>query len=208
MRRCIAVLTLLLAAGCAGGLRSNAPAAQTYTLRVASAPQMPAAPRPATILRIELPLAAPGLHSEHIVIVQPDHRMSYYAGSQWAADLPLIIEELAVERLRSTGDWAAVIDSESAFAGDYFLQITIRRFEAEYTGNAAPTARVAFDCAIGRRGDRLIIASFTAQGAAVASANRVTAVVAAFEEAANAALSELAADSIGAVKSSQLPSNP
>jgi cholesterol transport system auxiliary component len=208
MRRCIAVLTLLLATACSGGLRSNAPAAQTYTLRVTNAPQMPPAPRPATSLRIELPLAAPGLHSEHIVIVQPDHRMSYYAGSQWAAELPLIVEELAVERLRSTGDWAAVIDSQSAFAGDYFLQITIRRFEAEYTSNAAPTARVAFDCAIGRRADRLLIAGFTAQGAAVASANRVTAVVAAFEAAANAALSELAALSIGAVKSSQLPSNP
>jgi cholesterol transport system auxiliary component len=208
MRRCIAVVTLLLAAACSGGLRSNAPASQTYTLRVANAPQMPDAPRPARSLRIELPLAAPGLHSEHIVIVQPDHRMSYYAGSQWAADLPRIVEELAVERLRATGDWAAVIDSQSAFASDYFLQITVRRFEAEYTSSAAPTARVVFDCAIGRRTDHLLIAAFTAQGAAAASANRMSAVVAAFEEAANAALSELAAGSIGAVKSSQLPSSP
>jgi ABC-type uncharacterized transport system auxiliary subunit len=101
-----------------------------------------------------------------------------------------------------------VIDSESAFSSEYFLQITIRRFEAEYTSDAAPTAQVAFDCALGRRADRVLLASFTAQGAAVASAKRVGATVAAFEEAANTALSELAADSAAAVKSSQFRSNP
>jgi cholesterol transport system auxiliary component len=209
MRRCIAVVTLLLAAGCSGGLRSNAPASQTYTLRAAHAPQTPPAAKAADAsLRVELPLTGPGLHSEHIVIVQPDHRMSYYAGSEWAAQLPLLVEELSVERLRATGDWVAVNGSESAFSSEYFLQITIRRFEAEYTTAAAPTARVAFDCAIGRRADRVLLASFTAQAAASASANRVGAVVAAFEEAANAALNDLAAGSIAAVKSSQVPSNP
>jgi cholesterol transport system auxiliary component len=209
MTRCIAVLTLLLVAACSGGLRSNAPASQTYTLRAVHAPQTPPAAQPsAASLRVELPLPAPGLQSERIVIVQPDHRMSYYAGSQWAAELPLIVEELAVERLRATGDWVAVSDSKSAFSSEYLLQITIRRFEAEYTTDAAPTARVAFDCAIGRRADHALVASFTAQGEAVASTNRVGAVVAAFEQAANAALSHLAEGSVAAVRSSQFPSNP
>ena len=34
-------------------------------------------------LQIARPTAAPGLYSEHIIIVQPDHRMSFYAGSRW-----------------------------------------------------------------------------------------------------------------------------
>jgi cholesterol transport system auxiliary component len=208
MRHCIAVLTVFLAAACSGGLRSNAPAQQTYILR-AHAPQTQAAAQPALAsLQVALPFPAPGLASERIVIVQPDHRMGHLAASEWAAQLPFIVEALAVERLRATGDWAAVIDSESAFSSEYFLQITIRRFEAEYTSDAAPTAQVAFDCALGRRADRVLLASFTAQGAAVASANRVGAIVAAFEEAANTALSELAADSAAAVKSSQFRSNP
>ena len=113
-----------------------------------------------------------------------------------------------MERLRASGEWAAVIDSESAFSSEYFLQITIRRFEAEYTRDAAPTARVAFDCAIGRRADHVLLAGFTAQGAAIASANRMSAVITAFEEAANAALNELVADSIAAVKNSPVPSSP
>jgi len=209
VRRCLALLALLLAAACSGGLRSNAPAAQTYALRIAAASQAPSATRPAAAsLRIELPLAAPGLHSEHIVIVEPDHRVGYYAGSQWAAELPRVVEELAVERLRASGDWTAVTDAESAFASDYFLQITIRRFDAEYSGDAAPTARVALDCALGRRADRALLAGFTVEGAALASANRMTAVVAALEAAANAALGDLAAASAAAVRSSQAPSSP
>jgi cholesterol transport system auxiliary component len=208
VKHALAVLTLLLAA-CSGGLRSNAPASQTYVLRVTGTPPTPAAARAAgPSLRIERPSAAPGLRSERIVIMQPDHRMSYYAGSQWAAELPQVIQELAVERLRASGEWSSVVDSESAFASEYFLQITIRRFEADYTTDAAPTAWVTLDCAIGRRADHLLLAGFTAQGSASASTNRMSAVVAAFEAAANAALSEVAAGSAATLKSPPAPSSP
>jgi cholesterol transport system auxiliary component len=202
-------LLLLLAAACSAGLHSSAPAAQTYILRAHSAP---AARRTARTegasLRVERPAAAPGLQSARIVLVQSDHRMGYFAGTQWAAELPLLVEELAVERLRASGDWTAVQAADSPFASAWFLQITIRRFEAQYTADAAPTAQVVFDCALGRRADRALLASFSAQGSAVASANRVSAVVAAFDEAVNAALDELAAASAAAVRNSQSPSSP
>jgi cholesterol transport system auxiliary component len=208
MMRLLCILALLLEVACSG-LRSSAPATQTYVLRGENAHSAPAAGAPlAPSLQVARPQPAPGLGSEHIVIVQSDHRMSYYAGSQWAAELPRVVETLAVERLRGSGAWQAVNDSESAFSSEYFLQITIRRFEAEYTSDAAPTAYVILDCAIGRRSDRLLVASFAAQGAAPASANRVGAVVAAFEQAANTALNQLAEASVAAVKSSQAPSNP
>jgi len=142
MRWCIAMVTLLFAAACSGGLRSSAPAAQTYILR-AHAPQAPAAAQPATAsLRVALPSAGPGLSTERIVIVQPDHRMSYLQASQWAAELPHVVAALAVERLRTTGDWTAVSDFESTLSSDYFLQITIRRFEAEYTSDGAGRFRL------------------------------------------------------------------
>jgi len=208
MRQCIAVLTAFLVAACSGGLRSNAPALHTYILRAHAPAAAPATQPAGASVQVELPTSAPGLGSEHIVIVQPDHRMSYYGGSEWAAELPRVVEELAVERLRATGDWALVNDSTSAFSSDYFLQVRIRRFEAEYSGDAAPTAQVALDCAIGRRADRVVLASFTATGAAAASANRVGAVIGAFELAANAALDEVTAGSRAVLRSSQVPSNP
>lgn len=206
--RCLALAVVLLAAGCAGGLHSSAPPSQTYILRATAGPPAPITPRATATLQVQLPLSAPGLQAERIVIVQPDHRMSFYAGSEWAAQLPLMVEELAIERLRAAGDWGGVFDSGSTLASDYVLQIRIRRFEAEYAGDAAPTAQVVFDCALARRSDHQVLSSFTAHGSAVAGANRMAPVVAAFEEAANAALGEVVAMSAQAAKSSQSPTSP
>jgi cholesterol transport system auxiliary component len=209
MKTCLLIVTLLAMGACTGGLHSNAPATQVYLLRVAIAPATDSAVNKATAsVQVARPFAAPGLDSDHIIIVEPGHRMSYYAGSQWAVALPILLETLAAETLRGTGAWAAVNDSESAFASDYYLQINIRRFEAEYAAEPLPTARVSLDCALGRRSSRELLASFSVEGAAQASANRVGAVVAAFEQATNAALGELAERSAVAVKNSQAPSTP
>jgi cholesterol transport system auxiliary component len=209
MTRCILAVTLLALTACATLLRSNAPAAQVYLLRATPAAVETSAPQPATAsLQVARPQAAPGLYSDHIVTVAPEHRMSYYAGSQWAAPLPVLVETLVVERLRGTGAWAAVNDSESAFVSEYYLQIDIRRFEAEYTAAVSPTVRVNLDCAIGRRASRELLATFSVEAASQASANRVSTVVAAFAEATNAALDQLAERSARLVKSLQVPSTP
>lgn len=196
-------------AACSSGLHSSAPGAQVYVLRAADAPPAPVPAAAATAtLQVARPFAAPGLESDHIAIVEPEHRMRYYAGSQWAASLPVLIETLVVQRLRASGAWGAVNDSESAFSSEYVLQISVRRFEADYTVAAIPSARVSFDCALGRRASRELIASFSADAQATASANRVSAVVAAFDVATNAALTQLAERSALALKSSQVPSTP
>src|ERR1700733_4134607 len=143
--RWLALAAATLAAGCAGGLHSSTPASQTYILRATVQSPAPPATHPTATVQVQLPLAAPGLQSERIVIVQSDHRMSYYAGSDWAAELPRLVEELAVERLRAAGDWAAVFDASSSLVSDYLLQIRIRRFEAEYAGEAPPVAQVVLD---------------------------------------------------------------
>jgi len=209
VKSCILAATLLALSACASILHSSAPASQLYLLRVTNAPLASNAATPATAsLQVARPLAGPGLDSDHIVIVQPEHRMSYYAGSKWAAALPVLLETLIVERLRATGAWAFVNDSESAFGSEYYLQINLRRFEAEYASAASPTVRVNLDCAIGRRASRELLATFSVEGAAPAGANRVSAVVAAFEQATNTALDQLAERSALAIKSSPAPSTP
>ena len=120
-------------------LPSGCTATQIYMLRAAAPSQDAAAASGVATLRIGRTLAAPGLSSDRIVIVRPDHRMDYYAASRWAAPLPEVVEALAVETLRGSGAWTAVNDSQGAFPADYYLQIAIRRFEADYT--SAPILR-------------------------------------------------------------------
>jgi len=185
-------------AGCSGGLHSDAPATQVYVMRAAPHPQAPTKPATAS-LHVNRPMAAPGLDSDHLVLVQPDHKMSYYIASRWPADLPSVVESLAVDTLRTSGEWATVQDSGSAFSSDYMLQIVIRRFEADYTAGTVPEVHVVLDCTVGRRTGREVISSFVAEGSAAAAANRLGDVVGAFEEAANHAMADIASHTEQAV---------
>lgn len=189
---CLGVL--LAVAGCSGGLHSDARAAQVYVLRITQQQQTDEPEHSSASVRVGRPIAGPGLDSDHIVLVQSDHRMSYYVASRWPADLPRVVEALAVQRLRASGGWSAVQDSSSAFPSDYILQIVIRRFEADYTAHPdAPEVHVVFDCTLGKRAGREVMTSFVADGTAVAAANRLGEVVSAFEGASNKALDTVAA---------------
>jgi cholesterol transport system auxiliary component len=175
--------------GCSGLLQSSVQPEQTYYLRAAPAPAGSAL---GASLRVGHPLPAPGLDSTHIMLVQPDHRLNFYSGSRWPAPLADVLEALAVETLRGSGAWSSVEDSTSPFPSDYLLQIAVRRFEADYTaGGAVPEVHVTLDCIIGRREGRDVVASFSAAGSALATANRLGAVVAAFEQATGSALAAL-----------------
>jgi ABC-type uncharacterized transport system auxiliary subunit len=156
--------------------------------------------RVAASLRVAHPLAGPGLDSSHIMLVQADHRMNFFAGSRWPGPIADVVEALAVETLRGSGEWSSVEDSASPFPSDYLLQVAVRRFEADYTvPGTAPQVHVVLDCIIGRRDGRDVIATFVASGTARAAANRLSEVVSAFEQAVDTALTALSQQAAQAV---------
>ncbi|MDE2263036.1 MAG: membrane integrity-associated transporter subunit PqiC [Gammaproteobacteria bacterium] len=199
------VLLALALSGCSSLLHSDAAPVQVYTLRAGSAAAGDGADPPAALaasLRVAHPLAGPGLGTSQIVLLQPDHRLNVYAASAWAADTPALIESLAVATLRDSGHWRSIEDAESPFPSDYLLQISIRRFDADYSGGQgiAPTVRVTLDCTLGKEEGRDIVATFVASGSAVAGANRLGAVVAAFQQATNAAMAALSQETSAAIR--------
>jgi cholesterol transport system auxiliary component len=192
---CAALCAALLSAGCTGLFKSSAAPEQLYYLR-ATAPAASTGgvtlPVGAPTIRILTPLTAPGLETTHIMLVQADNRMSVYTASRWPGTVPEVVEALAAQTLRASGAWSAVMDSGSPFPADYLLRLSVRRFEADYSAGTPPTVYVVLDCGVGRRAGRDLIAAFSVSGSATASADRMSAVVAAFEQAANAALAQLA----------------
>src|SRR5882757_3632737 len=191
-------LLCILNGGCSGLFHSSARPEQTYYLRAppaAAREEVPTAargdpgspPALAASLWVGHPQADPGLDSSHIMLVQADHRMNFYAGSRWPGPTADVIEAL-----RASGAWRSVEDSTSPFPSDYLLQVAVRRFEADYTaGGTVPEVHVTLDCIIGRREGRDVVATFVASGAALATANRLSEVVSAFEQATGAALGSL-----------------
>jgi len=131
--------------------------------------------------------------------------MSVYSASRWAAALPDLVESLASQALRNAGSWSSVLEPQTSFPADYVLQIRIRAFEARYRSDShgrsamPPEIHVALDCTVGRRSGREVIGQFAAEGTASASANRMDEIVAAFGNAAEAAMTDLAAKTAQAV---------
>ena len=216
MRPAAAALTLSLAAavaGCTNLFHSDAKPEQTYVLRAptagaadgeGTAATTGAAPAAAALapLQVAHPLAAPGLDGPHIILVQADHRMNFYLGSRWPAPLPDMVEALAVETLRASGEWQSVQDSGSPFISEYLLSISVRRFEADYTrARSAPQVEVVLDCTLGARAGRELVASFVAEGSATAAGDHMSEVVAAFETAASAALASMGQQTAAAARS-------
>ncbi|MGB8328319.1 MAG: ABC-type transport auxiliary lipoprotein family protein [Steroidobacteraceae bacterium] len=204
MRRTLyAPVTVAMAvlSGC-GGLRSHDVPDQVYLLRADPAPQAPAAevqPLKASV-RIARPQPQPGFDTDRIIVIRGDRRFDAFSGSRWAAPLPDVVAALAVETLRASGRFADVQDDRAPFSADYLLRMTVRHFEAEYTGAAAaPDVRVSFDCVVGRRSERTTIATFTAEASMPAAGNRMGVVVEAFERAARAALARVADETAAAV---------
>ena len=191
----LVLLSVAAASGCTGLFHSNAQPEQVYYLRapeVAGAAGAIAPLVPPASVRVAHPLASPGLDNAHIMLVQSDQRMNFFAGSRWPSPAPDVIEALTVETLRASAAWSSVEDAASPFPSDYLLHSAVRRFEADYTGGgAAPVVYVVIDCTIGRGEGREVIANFSASASAPAAANRQSEVVAAFEEATRTALGSL-----------------
>jgi cholesterol transport system auxiliary component len=206
--RSLAIPLLVSLAGCSGLLETDAQPVQSYVLRVTPSDPPDGAPIKGS-LRVSRPIASPGLETERIVLVQSDHRLNYFTASRWAGNLPEVVEALAVERLRGTGMWSVVQDSRSSFPGDYTLQITVRRFDADYTENPnAPIIRVALDCVLGRRMDRELLATFSTEVNEQTTENRLASVVGAFEVATNKALTTIAERAAESIRTSKVPSPP
>jgi cholesterol transport system auxiliary component len=192
-------------AACSGLLNSNQPPEQVYYLRApaAATPATPAAGAAAASVRVGHPVADPGLETTHIMLVQPDHRMSFYSGARWPGPVNDVLESLIVQTLRASGQWSSVEESISPFPSDFLLQTTVRRFEADYSAGSVPDVYVVLDCIIGRREGRDVVATFVVTGKASASANRLGDVVTAFEQATAQALDTLGQQALTAVKNAR-----
>ncbi|MCW5573327.1 MAG: membrane integrity-associated transporter subunit PqiC [Steroidobacteraceae bacterium] len=193
IRRLAMPCALALLAGCSGTFTSKAPVSRAYILRPAAVVPAAAGPAFAGSLRVQRPNPGPGFETDRILLLRADRQLDFYATGHWAGPIPDMIGALALETLRRTTLFDAVYGEGTPMRADYFLQIQVRDFTAEYTdGRAAPVAHVVLDCTLGRRLDRTVVTTFTAEGAAPAAENRMAEVVIAYESALQQALTSVA----------------
>jgi cholesterol transport system auxiliary component len=190
------IATLLAAAclctACVGGaLRSDAEAPDRYRLSgPATEPGGTVLPLAIAVLR---PRAPSSLDTDRIAVTKPGHGFDYLADARWADPAPQILQQLLVGALTAEAHFATAVASPSRVPADLLVDVEVGHFEADYSNVAAPpTVVVEFsvnvvDARSGRRA-----ASFRSATSVPAARNDRTAVVAAFEQAANQVVSEAA----------------
>jgi cholesterol transport system auxiliary component len=184
--------SLLLLGGCGGFFESTVPAQQAYVLRLPSRPAQTEVTKVVGSVRVQRPVAGPGLDSDRIALLRSDRRFDVYAATRWAAPAPDLMADVLVDQLRGASLFSSVLDDTAPYAPRYNLRCGLNRFESDYTrGGGVPTIEVVLDCTFGRYRDRTLLANFTARGSAAASEDRIGAVVAAFESATGKAIAEL-----------------
>jgi cholesterol transport system auxiliary component len=206
VQRALVVPALCLAA-CTGSLfRSHATPPTAYMLSAGPASHgepAPAAGRPApgapaaetpVDLAVLKPKARAGLESDRIAVLYPDRRLDYFADARWSGPLGEVLQELAVQEFHSHANLRTVSGDASVFASAYWLEIEITDFQAEYTSAATvPTVRVSLRARLGSSGDRHLLGQFAATALKPAAENRLSSIVDAFANAADASLAEIAA---------------
>lgn len=197
--RSVCWLLAPLSAACFSGFNSNQIPQQTYVLKLPGAPDARGAAAQARgteaggSLEVLRPTADAGLSGAGIAVLRPGERLDYYSGARWAEPAPALLQALVIATLRQHGRFTLVETDSGPFDAQYLLSLELTHFEADYGDSGPPTVRVELVCALGERRGRQPLESFTVRGAAIASADRMQAVVDAFQQATRAALGQLGA---------------
>lgn len=198
MKRMALPLLMALLTACAGSLFKNKLAPPTMYLLSATPPSITAdsskthaAPIDLAVLKLRV---RAGLDTERIAALYPDRRMDYFAGVRWTGPLDEVLQDLAVQKLHLNPGLRNVSADASVFASVYWLEIVVADFQAEYAaGASAPTVHVHLLARVGNSGDRQVLGSFEPDIHEAAADNRMTAIVDAYNRAADKALGEIAA---------------
>ena len=198
MNRLTTILAVALLGGCAGGLQRDAPEPATYVLTP---------PRPEVVTTVFLPAdvavlaprAVPELATERIATRWPGNRIDYYAGARWGGEAARVVQSALVEGLRSTGNLRSVQADPTRFRPTHVLSVELTRLEADYAAGGLPIARVEMTAALAHHPERRALASWTVRAEQPASANTLTAVMAALDEAFSRAGVEVVMGTVGAV---------
>lgn len=183
----------LLCAGCGGGLfRSDIPVPATYVLLPAEPVEASSGSPTRTVdLVVGVPHVAPGLDTQRIAVLR-ERRLDYFRDARWGGTTAEIVQALVVATLQDRALFRSVTAEQARIAAHYMLDIEVRDFQAQYDDSNAPGVQVAFLARIVRIADRRLIGTVRVAADRVAQANRMSAVAAAFEEAAQEAALALA----------------
>lgn len=204
VKRIGAVMLISLAsASCGGSLfESDIPVPSHYVLAAApAAANATSSAASAVDLAIGRPDVAPGLDTARIAVLR-GRELDYYRAAQWGGTVTEIVQSLLVGTVQDQKLFRSVTAEQARVSSSYLLDPEVRDFQAEYTaGKSAPDVRVTIIGRVIRIADRRLVDTISATATQSAADNRMNAVAAAFEAAAQQVALELSRNAAASIAS-------
>lgn len=105
---------------------------------------------------------APRMIDSFRILVRPNaDELQVYKGANWAKTPPDMLQDTILRALEDSGKIKAVARQGSGIKADYKLLIDIRRFEADYSLGAMPTAEIEFSAKLVLNSTQSVVSSQT-----------------------------------------------
>lgn len=184
-----AVMTTALG-GCAllGGSREPA---TIYAPQVAAAPD-PSWPALDWQLSISRPEASRIVGTTRIAVRPEPGEVQVYKGALWAKAPDEQLQDALLRELEASGKLHAVARQGSGMSADHRIELDLRRFDADYAGNAVPSATIEVGAMLLGTDNRGVLASRTFTQAVPAAGTDPAQVSQAFGQALQAIAHDIA----------------
>jgi cholesterol transport system auxiliary component len=159
------------------------------------------APQPAeltgdhwTVVEIDVPNAPRGLSGDQIAIMRNGSSLAYIAGARWISPAPRLLQSLVIDTFNANNAQLAPTRADDGVRADYELRLDMQEFEAIYDRGegVAPLIRVRISARLVAEQGRQFAGARVVTAEARATNNRTSDIVAAFDDAAQAASREIA----------------
>jgi cholesterol transport system auxiliary component len=152
------------------------------------APQVTVVPQPSWPsvtwqLVVAKPTAARVVDSPRIAVRPVPGELQVYKGVTWSQPSTDLVEATVLRALEDSGKIPAVARLGSGVRADYKLVMDLRRYEADYAGNAVPSATIELTAKLMHTTDQRIVASRTFLQREPSSGVEVVQVAVAFDQA-------------------------
>lgn len=121
----------------------------------------PSWPQVSWQLALTSPAASRFVDSYRIAVRPTPDELEVYKDARWFKSPSEQLEDTVLHALEDSGKIGAVARQESGIAADYKLVMDLRRFEADYAGNATPTATIEVNAKLLRSIDQEVVATRT-----------------------------------------------
>ena len=189
-RRFVPSVLILTLAGCSGLLGGREPV-HLYRLTPKST-YPPNLPHRSLQLLINEPLAPAGIDKSRIALSRSPVSIDYFADSEWTDRAPLLVQTAILQSFENSKTITAIDRESAGLRADFILETEIRHFEAVYdSANGPPEIWVAINVRLVNPATRDVVAQTSFERRERASANDVSSIVWAFDEATGGVMREI-----------------